>query len=50
MTERNPISTPALPGGLPYDATQIGFSQATLGAANSVAAKLQQIVSVKDDR
>src|SRR5258708_17539990 len=48
MTERNTISTPALPGGLPYDATQIGFSQATLGSANSVAAKLQQIVSVKD--
>src|SRR5260221_1384440 len=48
MTERNPISTPALPGGLPYDATQIGFSQAALGAANSVAAKLQQIGSVKD--
>jgi len=48
MTERDPFSTPALPGGLPFDATQIGFSQATLGAAGTVAAKLQQIISVKD--
>src|SRR5260221_12748011 len=49
MTERDPISTPALPGGLPYDATQIQFTQFGAGAvARTVQAKERDIVSVKD--
>jgi hypothetical protein len=43
MTERTPITTPALPGGLPFDATQIQFTPAGAGAvALPVQDKLRQ--------
>jgi hypothetical protein len=50
MTERTPITTPALPGGLPFDATQIQFTQGGTGAvARSVQSKERDIYSAKDD-
>jgi hypothetical protein len=49
MTERTPITTPALPGGLPFDATQVQFTQAGTGAlSRSVQSKQREIVSVTD--
>src|SRR5882762_3525185 len=46
---RAPTNTPALPGGLPFDATQIQFTPAGAGAvARSVQSKERDIVSVKD--
>jgi hypothetical protein len=49
MTERTPITTPALPGGLPFDATQIQFTQSGTGAvARSVQSKERDVVSVFD--
>jgi hypothetical protein len=49
MTERTPITTPALPGGLPFDATQIQFTPAGAGAvARSVQSKERDVVSVFD--
>lgn len=49
MTERTPISTPALPGGLPFDASQIQFTPSGTGAvARSVQSKERDVVSVLD--
>lgn len=49
MTERDPISTPALPGGLPYDASQIQFNPLGIGAvARSVQSRLRDEVHLSD--
>lgn len=49
MTERDPISTPALPGGLPFDASQIQFTQSGANAvARSVQDKLREIITSGD--
>src|SRR5437764_7472276 len=49
MTERDPLATPAVAGGLPFDATQIQFTQAGTGAvARTLQSKDRDIVSVKD--
>ena len=48
MTERDPLSTPAVPGGLPFDASQIQFTQATVYPAGTLGAHDQSIISVKD--
>lgn len=46
---RSPTSTPAVPGGLPFDATQIQFTPAGTGAvARSMQDKERDIVSIFD--
>lgn len=46
---RDPTNTPAVPGGLPFDATQIQFTQSGTGAvARTVQDKLRDIVALAD--
>jgi hypothetical protein len=47
MTERTPITTPTVPGGLPFDATQIQFTPAGTGAvARSVQNDLRENIKI----
>lgn len=46
---RDPSSTPAVPGGLPFDATQIQFTQSGTGAAaRSVQSKERDSIAIGD--